>query len=242
MILNVDAPDRRLLSEQVADSILKNIIDNGLQPGDRMPTEPELVEQFGVSRTVIREAGRILVSRGVVDIRPRRGMVVLKYDGQSLSRQIGLMISVGRGSFEQLMEMRLTLEVQMTELAALRRTATEIADITQLADSIGAPGLTFEQTMVADLGFHSAVAKASGNPFFEHVVNPVNEYLRETYSDSLGYESERGKTHAEHNRIAAAIALGDAVEARLAAHDHLTRVSEAAEQLVSKADSSEGQQ
>lgn len=227
-------PDRRLLSEQVADSILRSIIDNGFEPGEKMPTEPELSEQYGVSRTVIREAGRILVSRGVVDIRPRRGMVVSEYSGKSLSRQVGLMLSVGRGSFKQLMEMRLSLEVQMTEFAALRRSDDESADIIRFAHLIGEPGLTFDQTIRADLAFHSAVAKASANPFFEHVINPINDYLRESYSDSLGYESERGNTHGEHLRIAEAVRAGDPVEARLAAYDHLTRVSDAAEQLVTK--------
>src|SRR5882757_8773583 len=94
---------RHRLSEDVAEAIKNGLIADGLRTGDR-------------------EAGRILVERGLVDIRPGRGMVVAEFDGTSLARQYRLLLELKRGSFRQLMEMRLALEVGMTEHAAARHT------------------------------------------------------------------------------------------------------------------------
>ncbi|MBK0418093.1 FadR family transcriptional regulator [Leucobacter sp. CSA1] len=228
--------DRRPLSEQVADAIMSRILDENLQPGDQLPTEPELIESFGVSRTVVREAGRTLVARGVVNIRPRRGMQVAEFDEQNFSRQVALMLRLGGGTFTQLMEMRRSLEPGMTAYAAMRRSDADVEELYRLVELVRATGDETESERAlhieSDLGFHSVIAHATGNPFFSHMTLPFNEILTATYLQSPGYAPERSKTHDEHARIADAIAAGDAELARTVAIEHVNRVTAAAEALT----------
>lgn len=223
---------RRRLSEDVAEQITAYLIEERLKPGDRLPTEPELVELYDVSRTVVREAGRLLVERGLVDIRPGRGMVVAPFDGTSISRQWQLMLVREQGTFAHLMEMRLALEVGMTELAAERRTDLDIDAITRSVEDFLVAGDNHLKALEADLDFHASVAVAAHNPFFLHVINPINTYLRQVYRPSLGYEEARAQTLAEHRAIAEAIAAGDVQGAGAAARAHLERIGRDAEELV----------
>ena len=227
---------RQRLSEDVAEQITRYVIAEGLKPGDRLPTEPELVELYEVSRTVVREAGRLLVERGLVDIRPGRGMVVADFDGSSLARQYGLLLELKQGSFRQLMEMRLVLEVGVAAYAAQRRTAQDLARIRAAVDLFAASREDHATSLEADLEFHTAIAHASHNPFFSHVVVPVNDHLRRAYRPSLGYESARSLTLDEHEQIARAIEDGDADRAGELMRGHLGRILAGGDDLVGDAD------
>ena len=223
---------RNRLSDQIAEKIKDKLIADGLQPGDKLPTEPELADLYDVSRSVVREAGRILDERGLVDIRPGRGMIVAEFDGTSISRQFELMLELKHGAFPDLMEMRLVLEVGMTELAAQRRTPADEARIRTALKEFSAAGDDHVSALAWDLEFHEAIAAASGNQFFVHIVNPINEYLHRVYETSLGYEAAQNQTMMEHTEIAEAIFAGDAAAAKEASLRHLTRIYDSAEQLL----------
>ncbi|WP_345075292.1 FadR/GntR family transcriptional regulator [Paeniglutamicibacter cryotolerans] len=236
-LISTPRPKRNRLSEQVAEQITADLIRRGLKPGDRLETEPELVEQYDVSRSVIREAGRILDERGLVDIRPGRGMVVAAFDGSGISRQYALMLELTDGTFRQLMEMRLVMEVGMTELAALNHTEADAALIRETITAYGTAGADQEKALEWDLAFHRALAIASGNPFFVHSVEPINEYLRRTYKSSLGYVAEQHATLQEHTAIAEAIFSRDSTKAAAMTRAHLERVLAASEHLTTSKES-----
>lgn len=231
-LLSTPRPKRNRLSEQVADQITADLIGRGLKPDDRLETEPELAEHYGVSRSVIREAGRILDERGLVDIRPGRGMVVAHFDGSGISRQYALMLELTGGTFRQLMEMRLVMEVGMTELAALNHTDEDKARIREALAGYNTAGTDQQMALEWDLAFHRAIALASANPFFVHSVEPINEYLRKTYKTSLGYVAEQHATMNEHTAIAEAIFARDGSKAAAMARAHLERVLAASEHLT----------
>lgn len=226
---------RRSLSEQVAEAITEKLIADGLKPGDKLPTEPELEELYSVSRGVIREAGRILTERGLVDIRAGRGMIVAELNGEALSRHFGLILELQQGTFRQLMEMRLVLEVGMTEYAAVHHRPEDLVRIKAAIADFARTDISQSEALQADIDFHSSIADASHNPFFQHVINPVNDYLRKVYEDSLGYDSARAQTLAEHARIAEAIEAGDAAAAAAAARTHLIRVLASSGELTAQA-------
>ena len=213
---------RRRLSDTVAQALQEDIL--GLSAGDRLSTEAELVERFGVSRTVIREATRLLVQRGLVTVSPGRGTTVAPVNGSVIAEQYGLLLRLGGGSFEQLMELRLALEVEMAALAAARRTPEQLAGLNEINQRLQAADPSGSEFLTADLAFHEGIADASGNPFFGLVMRPVNTFLADTYSTGEGYPSEAGKTVREHLEIARAIEAGDPARARFAAEDHLRRV------------------
>lgn len=226
---------KRRLSEHVAKAIQDDLIEMRRQPGEQLPTEPELAAQFGVSRTVIREAGRLLVDRGLVTIRPGKGMVVADYDGESMARQFALILAREHAKFEDLIEMRLVLEVRMTEFAAQRRTEEDLVALHAANEAFAEPGVSHERALEYDLQFHAAVAHAAKNPFFTAIVNPMNDYLRKQYGPSVGYEDARAQTLHEHAAIADAIRSGDPVTAGLMASEHLARILQDRDILVDSA-------
>src|SRR5215831_1861530 len=109
--------------EQITIQIEQKILSGTLRSGDRLPTERELAEQFHASRTAVREAMKILAQKGLVDMRPGRGTVVIDETSQAMRHSLGLMIRVGQaGSESNLVEVREILEPEIAALAALRAT------------------------------------------------------------------------------------------------------------------------
>lgn len=222
------------LSDKVARAIQEDLIASRRQPGDQLPTEPVLAARYGVSRTVVREASRLLVERGLVTIRPGSGMVVAEFDGTTISRQYKLMLAMQQPRFEELMEMRLVLEVGLTEYAAQRRTEADLIEIEETLHAFSDKNLSLDSALEWDLKFHMAVAQASHNPFFVSLVNPINDYLRNTYIPSLGYAPAMPRTLHEHGQIAQAIQLGDSKLAGEMARNHLMRILTESNQLTAE--------
>jgi GntR family transcriptional repressor for pyruvate dehydrogenase complex len=217
-------PARRRLSEDVADEIQAEVMAAALRPGQRLPTEAEFTEQFGVSRSVVREATRILVQRGLVDVRPGRGMVVTEVNGDGIIDQYALMLQTNAATFQQLMEMRLVLETEISALSARRRRRHHLDDMRAALAQAQEHRADAEVCLEADLAFHRAVAQATGNPFFAIVTRPINEYLRRAYSQAFAYMAHQDETLREHQRIYDAIAARRSQEARAATRVHLERV------------------
>ncbi|GAA0528690.1 GntR family transcriptional regulator [Saccharopolyspora subtropica] len=228
------APDRPpRLPEVVAERLQQDLLAQDLRPGDRLPTESQLVERYGVSRTVIREAGRILEQRGLVDIRPGRGMTVAAPDGSAIVQHYSLMLGMNAMTFQQLMETRLIIEVEVAALAALRRTDEDLADMRASLERAQARADDYQVCLEEDMRFHEIVTRASGNPFFSWFMDPVNTCLRESYQDSSAYLASLPQTFAEHRAILDAIAAGDPDAARRSAREHLNRVVSQQDALVS---------
>jgi len=231
---------RRRLSETLADTLQNEIVD--LSPGDRLPTEAEVAARFDVSRTVVRETARLLVQRGLVTVKPGRGMTVAKFDGRLIADQYGLLLRRSEGSFEQLLELRLVLEVELAVFAAARRTEEHLAAMDEanreLAEALGESDARLGEPdaraafLDADLRFHEVLARAAENPFFQLVIRPVNGFLRDTYRSGPGYPSEGGNTLREHREIAEAIASGDPSRARFAMENHLRRIARHSDRLL----------
>lgn len=213
---------RTRLPETIANELQDEILT--LSVGAKLPTENELATRFGVSRTVVREATRYLVQRGLVAVSPGRGMTVAEFDGRMIADQYGLLLRHSRGSFVQLLELRLVLEVEMAALAAARRSPEQVAALIATNDRLANAVDAKPDFLAADLGFHELMAEASGNPFFALLVRPINGFLADAYTEGPGYPSEATQTIAEHIEIADAIASGDPARARFATESHLRRV------------------
>lgn len=217
-----ETTSRQRLSDTVAAALQDDILTRS--PGDRLPTEAELTERFNVSRTVVREATRLLAQRGLVEVKPGRGMTVAEVDGSIIAEQYGFLLRLSEGSFDQMMELRLVLEVEMAALAAARHTGEQLAELSVLNDRLHAADPGTPEFLDADLSFHEKVAEASGNPFFPLMIRPLNDFLTDTYASSSGYPSESDHTVREHFEIAQAIASSDPARARFAAEKHLRRI------------------
>lgn len=215
---------RRPLSAVVADAVQEHILTERLAPGTTLPTELELMAQFEVSRTVVREAARTLVQRGLVQVSPRHGMSVAAGAIDALVGQLLIVLRTTRAGADQLLEIRELVEPIIARLAAGRRTAESLDQLERALElSEAAPGHA-ESHLQADIAFHELLARATGNPFYVLFTVPTSALLRRTYAASPGYLAHQRLSQAEHRKIFQAIKAGDEPGAEQAARDHLNRV------------------
>lgn len=227
------APGARL-SERVADALTQEINAGRLRPGNKLPTEPELAEQFSVSRTVVREAVSRMKSLGLVESRQGSGVYVLEPTIPPLSFDASYAVS--KEAVVQMVEVRRALEAEVAGLAAQRRTDADIkalrSAIAQLDKAVAAGG----DGVPEDVAFHRAIADAARNPFLLSTLQYLSRFLHGATRVTRANEAWRGdfarQVRDEHQVILAAIETSDPVAARAAAFDHMNnairRIGEAA--------------
>jgi GntR family transcriptional repressor for pyruvate dehydrogenase complex len=213
------------LSDKVADLLLQTILSTGLQAGDRLPSERELAEQFGVSRTVIREAVRALAAKGVIDVRTGSGLRVAAVDGSTVSESMSLYLRGGSLEYPKVHEVRKTLEVEIAGLAAERSTAEDIAALGKICDRMEELVKTdVEAASRLDLEFHRAIATATNNDLYLLLLDSIGEALLEVRRDNLKQPPAVKEALASHRLILGGIAARDRSGARRAMSEHLDHV------------------
>ncbi|HLZ59688.1 MAG TPA: FadR/GntR family transcriptional regulator [Ktedonosporobacter sp.] len=211
--------------EQVAEQIEKRILSGELRNGDRLPTERELAEQFHVSRTAVREAMKSLAQKGLVDMKPGRGTLVIDGTSQAMKHSLNLMLKVGdSGLTENLVEVRSILEPEIAALAALRATEEHILALHDAVAIMDASLQDADAYIEADNNFHRALAEGAQNililALVDSIVNLLSEQRKRIFTVPGG--PERGQVH--HKLILAAVARQDAEAARIAMQSHLQQV------------------
>jgi len=175
------ARSRRNLCGQVADDLGRQILAGTVQPGDLLPQEWTLCRELGVSRTVVREAVKSLAAKGLVESRPKRGTLVRSseawnyLDPDVLEWQARVDPS-GR-HLVHLTEFRQTIEPAAAALAAERGTGADLRRIDEAYREMERTTDSVEAFLAADLGFHTEILRATGNPFFAPVANVISTSL-----------------------------------------------------------------
>jgi DNA-binding FadR family transcriptional regulator len=215
--------------EQVAEQIEKRILDGELRSGDRLPTERDLAEQFHVSRTAVREAMKILAQKGLVDMRPGRGTIVIDGAHEAMQDSIGLVMKLRLGEVggsDNLVEVRGILEPEIAALAAVRATEKEIAAMREAIQVMDENLHSADGYIAADNRFHEALAQATQNAliiiFIKSIVNLLSEQRKQVFQVEGG--PQRGQIH--HRRILDNVIRREPEAARAAMHSHLQQVRE----------------
>jgi GntR family transcriptional repressor for pyruvate dehydrogenase complex len=209
------------LSDKVAKLMTETILAGDIRPGERLPSERDLMVQFGVSRTVVREAVRSLAAKGLVRQQARAGHVVSELSPDTVTESMTLYLR-GRGPYglEKLMEVRATIETQTAGLAAERATDAEVDGIRmaslQMAAARGA-----HQAALADIAFHQAIAHASGNEFFVMMLDSIRGALVQAQSPGLADKNTVAYVREAHAAILEAIERRDSEAARAAMRGHI---------------------
>jgi GntR family transcriptional repressor for pyruvate dehydrogenase complex len=217
--------------EVVAEQILQLIAELGLRPGDRMPTENELASRLGTSRTVVREAVKILSAIGRVRAQKGRGLYVADDEGMLGSSRWGsFFLPTDLDHVYTLFEFRRVQEAAASRLAATRATPAELRAIEAAADTCREGHVTGQRELFdrGDDDFHMSIAAASHNPF---LVASVREARRLQHQSSIiGMRGTVGghadEAVAEHTAIHQAIQDGDPEAAARAATVHLDNTLE----------------
>jgi GntR family transcriptional repressor for pyruvate dehydrogenase complex len=219
----VEPIERRKVYELVAERLSALIVERGLRPGDPLPTERELMRTFHVGRSSVREALRMLESRGMIKPSGNGAFGIAEY-GNPLSQSLHFLVSLEEASLLEIYEVRQILEVEAAALAAARRTD---ADLAQMAEAIAGmvDGLASEDRYIAaDLRFHLAVAAASRNRVALGMMHAVRDLLQRALAHVYHVAGSPARSITQHRVIFDAIRAQDVEAARLAMRDHLRRV------------------
>ncbi len=211
------------LSDKVADMMLKTILSRRLRPGDRLPSERELGEQFGVSRTVVREAVRALAAKGLIEVRSGSGLRVAAVEASAVSESMSLFLRGSTLDYPKVHEIRATLEVQMAGVAAERRAEEDIQGLTEACERMEASVDDVEAAAVNDVEFHREIARATHNELYLVLLDAIGDAQLEVRRGNLAAGAS-GETLAQHRSILEAIVAGDPDRAREAMRAHLDGV------------------
>jgi GntR family transcriptional repressor for pyruvate dehydrogenase complex len=215
------------LYEQIVQQIEDSIVKGALKEGDQLPAERELAQQFGVSRTAVREAVKTLREKGLVEAYAGRGTFVINGSAHSMRQTLDRMVRSGSSDSKvHLAEVREILEPEIAAMAAHRADEDMLSAMREAITVMDATRLDPEGFIEGDLDFHLALAEAAGNPLILYLIDSIVGLLREqrlrTYYTNGG--PERGQYH--HKRILEAIEHRDSQGAREAMRAHLRQVRE----------------
>lgn len=213
-------PLRQNLCGQVVHDLGLRIVSGSVQPGDALPQEPTLCEEFGVSRTVVREAVKVLTAKGLVDSRPKRGTVVRSDRSWNLlDAEVLRWWSEADPDGHHLMhltELRQAVEPAAASMAASRATDEEVMQIADAYEAMRDSVNRVEEFLAADLEFHVAVLHASGNPFFAPVANVVSSVLLSSLRVTNRKPADNATSVPVHRRVLKAIQDRNPVQAEKA--------------------------
>lgn len=212
------------LSDSVARQLLDNIDAGAFPRGSKLPTEAVLAQQFGVSRTVVREAIARLKHEGVVEPRQGSGVFVTEQAGIKPLRIDYTEVS-SPDAVLQIVELRRAIEAEVAAQAAKRRSAEDLQAIEAALVQIGVDVAAGGDGVAADVAFHRALAQATRNPYFIKTLEFLSQYLEAATAVTRGnearYEDFSRQVREEHEAIVAAIRAGDEMAARNAAQTHM---------------------
>jgi GntR family transcriptional repressor for pyruvate dehydrogenase complex len=221
---------RPALVEQVVEQLRTYIIEGKFPADHELPPEAALCETLGVSRTVVREAMRILRAQGLVDVSQGKRPRVRPVDAQVAIDGLSVMLRRSNSSLLHLVELRRPLESEIAAVAAQRVTPEQIAlleiSIEELKSAKDLPGRA-----AADLKFHSLLADATGNPIFQLVLRTVWTLQWQSSLKTIKYSSAAVAVKW-HERILSAVRDHDSARARAEMTGHI----EAANADLLKAD------
>ncbi|MGQ0479916.1 MAG: FadR/GntR family transcriptional regulator [Pseudonocardia sp.] len=212
---------------RVADELRDRIVTGSLTSGQRLPNEADLGLSFGVSRSTVREALRVLASQHLVTTQRgvHGGSFVSEPDPMHVVRDLGstlgALVMTPRLDLTDLVEVRLLLEPAAARLAAERADAASVAAIAAAAAAEPDP----DDPGATHLEFHTAVLAGAGNLMLTMMVTPVTEVLRGRLRRGPVSAAEWDQLRACHQQIAGHIVDGDGTAAQEAMRRHLSEVS-----------------
>ena len=207
------------LSEYVAGKITEIIKDRGLQRGDQVPTETELIEMLGVGRSSVREAVKSLVSRGMLEIRRGRGTFLCQNPALP-DDPLGLSFAPDQvKAYRDLLAVRMELEPWVAAEAAKHAGEDDIRKILRLCDEVERQIRAGVDHMDKDMEFHTAIAESTGNEvvmaIFPYICKSVSVFIE------MSRNALRQETIETHRTVAEAIARHDSAAAEEAMRLHI---------------------
>lgn len=220
------------LYENVIEQIMDLIKSDKLKPGDKLPPERELAEKLSISRGSLREAFRVLESKGLIKSKPGGGRFIRELNKEALIDTENIILNLKKSSILELLEAREIFEVKVVEFAAERATAEEVKAIEEIFGRVSKKGGTEyrdvedEEKMESDTEFHLAIARASHNFVFVNIIRLHLDLLKETREKTWQIPGRREEQQEEHRAIFQAIKEHNSKKAGEAMLRHLRNIRE----------------
>jgi GntR family transcriptional regulator, transcriptional repressor for pyruvate dehydrogenase complex len=211
--------------------LLERVLLGELRPGEELPSERDLSEQLGVSRTVVREAIRSLTGKGVIEARVGRKARIGRVGRDQVVESMRLFISgrrveSGGMPYAKVNEVRCMLEVTIVELAAKRATPADVERLLQAYEQMCAAKGDVKTLAHFDVEFHRILAEMSGNELFLVMMDSIGPVLTEIRERTMGEPGHYSSAVKHHGAILKAIENRDADAARKAMEEHLVESAE----------------
>jgi GntR family transcriptional regulator, transcriptional repressor for pyruvate dehydrogenase complex len=222
-------------AERVARDLVRDIVAEGLRPGDVLPSEAALLERYGVGRPTLREAVRILEVQELVWVKPGPGggPVVGEISPAAFGRTASLFFRLGGVTFRELLAARLVLEPLCARVAALTQDPVGLARLQTAMDQGRAVDLADDDAYLASsTAFHSALTGASGNGVLDLVAEGVMSIYERRIPAGVAPVGHRAAIVAEHQRITDAIVGGDAAAAERLVSAHVEEITSMVERTL----------
>jgi DNA-binding FadR family transcriptional regulator len=203
------------MSVLLAEAIADGIVSRGMRPGDRLPTEAEMIAEYEVGRATLREALRVLEAQGVIEIRVGSGggPFVARPDAHRLARMLSLLLRMSDVTLREVLDARLIVEPALAGQAAASRDEGHVAVLRANQEAMEKAPRGTEEFLRLNQEFHTLLASASGN-------RPLAALWSALSAIADGHEAGVRYTPAAftgmiaaHRRIAAAVGSGDSAEA-----------------------------
>jgi GntR family transcriptional regulator, transcriptional repressor for pyruvate dehydrogenase complex len=221
---------RSTLAEQVASHMRDHIAKNQLRPGDPLPAEIELSQALGVSRGIVREASRLLVAAGLINVASGRRSRVQPLQDRVIKGFFDHALATEQATTLQVLEMRQALEVAAAGYAARRRDPEDIERLEKIAHALREHVEDIPRFVEHDVRFHLALADATGNPFFKLFLSSIREIMAQ--SMKVGLISRRSQREIDvsleaHEEIFERVRAGEPEAAERAMRRHFVEAVEA---------------
>lgn len=215
--------------EEIVDQIRQLLIDGQIKPGDKLPSERELIESFKVSRSSIREALSALEMMGILEVRTGEGTFIRHIRPESMMASLAWSLYLDKGSILEMLEVRKMIEVQAVGYAAERATEREINQLSETLDkmknNLENMGSISEK---ADMMFHYTIAVATHNKITIKLMDTISDNLQHLIHATRPKLYEGKYTpellYNEHEKIYNAIRSKDSEEAQRQMIEHLNGV------------------
>jgi|SRR5579862_4209210 len=210
------------LVDTVVDQVQKLIANGRLESGARLPKETELVEKFGVSRTVLREALGRLEATGLVTIQRGRGMFVGgSNDVAQCARFMRNAMTLTSKDLAQFVEFRRVIEVQAARRAAERATPEDLDELDRLCRRMNDRDVPFEDSVRLDFEFHLKIVEIGGNQLMHSALGIIQEFIMTAMAKSTPNPRDHDNSRRVHQELVRALRTGDPEVAEKAARAHM---------------------
>lgn len=225
--LSLKPIETRRAFEEILDQLEQAILVGELSAGDKLPPERELAARFGVSRTSVREALRVLEALGLVEIRrgAEHGARLRQKPGNAFADVLRFLVALGHVSAETVLEFRLLLQVWAVGRVARCRDNQVLARLRELVNQMEATPLDRNQFRSLDVDFHLTLVQAVQNDLatmtFEAIRHSIEQNILAMFSREIDWNSLRDRLTLEHRAILEAIADGEVELSKQLVHDHI---------------------